>query len=136
MSQVRFRAFSRYLNTKFRFSDYPGVLYRNVGLGYYFLAYLDGRSAVDSWYLLSATLTTVSEARFIFFHIMAVLTTDIGFTGWPWRRLPVRAENESSSHRADPIRPCHHRSDLFECIQVASCRSFLTVNLLLAFGTA
>ena len=33
MSQVRFRAFSRYLNTKFRFSDYLGVLYRNVGQG-------------------------------------------------------------------------------------------------------
>jgi hypothetical protein len=31
-----------------------------LALGYYFLAYLDGRSAVDSWYLLSATLTTVS----------------------------------------------------------------------------
>ena len=32
MSQVRFRALSRHLNTKFRFSDYLGVLYRNVGL--------------------------------------------------------------------------------------------------------
>jgi Ca2+-binding EF-hand superfamily protein len=31
VSQVRFRAFSRYLYTKFRFSDYLGVLYGNVG---------------------------------------------------------------------------------------------------------
>jgi hypothetical protein len=29
---VRFRAFSRYLNTIFRFSDCLGVLYRDVGL--------------------------------------------------------------------------------------------------------
>ena len=31
VSQVCFRAFLRYLNTKFRFSDYLGVRYRNLG---------------------------------------------------------------------------------------------------------
>jgi hypothetical protein len=80
-----------------------------LALGYYYLAYLDGRSAVDSWYLLSATLTTVSEARFIFFHIMAVLTTDVGFTGWPWRYCSIGTINPSGGNCADPIRACHHR---------------------------
>jgi hypothetical protein len=30
-----------------------------LGLGFYFLGYKDGRSAVDSWYLLAASITTV-----------------------------------------------------------------------------
>jgi len=67
--------------------------------GFYFLSFVDGRSAIDSWYLLSASLTTVSKAYVtLFLRMLACrvyfnpLTYAFGAAGWSWRPFPFTTE--------------------------------------------